>query len=80
MMKPKIYRSFGEIDTDLKILRLEKEINQITLSQQLTTSVESLSLKNLFSGTWLSFLFSQKSWLHWAIEYALIFLFRRLKK
>ncbi len=79
MMKNKIYSSFEEIDKDLKILRLEKEIDRLNLTSQVSHSVEQLSFKNLFSHTWLSFLFNEKRWMHIAIEYALFFLFKRRK-
>lgn len=78
-VKHKTYRSFEEIDNDLKILRLEKEIDKITLTQQVHTALESLSFKNLVAHTWLSFLFNEKRWFNWAMEYALYFIFRGRK-
>lgn len=80
MMKNKIYHSFEEIDTDLKILRLEKEIDRLTLTQQVTASAESLTPKNLLADTWLSFLFNERRWLNLLLEFGLGFLFRRWKR
>ena len=36
MTKNKIYSSFEEIDNDLKILRLEKEIDRLSLTNQVS--------------------------------------------
>ena len=80
MTKNKIYRSFEEIDNDLKILRLEKEIDRLSLTQQVSTAAESLTPKNLLANTWFSFLFNERKWLNLAIEYALFFLFRKKLK
>ena len=80
MMKNKIYHSFEEIDTDLKILRLEKEIDRLTLTQQVTASAESLTPKNLLADTWFSFLFNERRWLNLLLECGLGFLFRRWKR
>lgn len=80
MMKNKIYRSFEEIDTDLRILRLEKEIDRLSLTQQVSASVESLTLKNLLGGTWLSVLFKGNRWVNVLLEFGLGFLFRRLRR
>ena len=77
MTKNKIYSSFEEIDNDLKILRLEKEIS---LTNQVSAVAESLTPKNLLAHTWLSFLFNERRWLNLAIEYAMFFLFRRKRK
>lgn len=55
MTKNKTYRSFEEIDNDLKILRLEKEIDRLSLTQQVSAAAESLTLKNLLANTWFSF-------------------------
>ena len=41
MTKNKTYRSFKEIDNDLKILRLEKEIDRLSLTQQVSAAAES---------------------------------------
>jgi hypothetical protein len=79
-MKNKIYHSFEEIDTDLKILRLEKEIDRLTLTQQVTASAESLTPKNLLADTWFSFLFNERRWLNLLLEFGLGFLFRRWKR
>ena len=68
-VKHKTYRSFEEIDNDLKI----------ALTQQVHTAFESLSFKNLVAHTWLSFLFNEKRWFNLAMEYALYFIFRGRK-
>ncbi len=80
MTKNKTYHSFEEIDNDLKILRLEKEIDRLSLTQQVSTAAESLTPKNLLANTWFSFLFNERKWLNLAIEYALFFLFRKKLK
>ena len=48
MTKNKIYRSFEEINNDLKILRLEKEIDRLSLTQQVSVAAKSLTLGSLF--------------------------------
>ena len=58
MTKNKIYSSFEEIDNDLKILRLEKEIDRLSLTNQVSAVAESFTPKNLLAHTWLSFLFN----------------------
>ena len=80
MTKNKIYSSFEEIDNDLKILRLEKEIDRLSLTNHVSAVAESLTPKNLLAHTWLSFLFNERRWLNLAIEYAMFFLFRRKRK
>ena len=80
MTKNKTYHSFEEIDNDLKILRLEKEIDRLSLTQQVSAATKSLTLGNLLANTWFSFLTNEKRWLNLAIEYALFFLFRKKLK
>ena len=77
MMKNKIYDSFEAIDTDLKILKLEKDIPSLKLSRQLSVCKEEMTVNNLLSGTWFSIFSPKKRWLSLVIEYALFFLLRK---
>jgi len=77
MMKNKIYNSFEAIDTDLKILKLEKDIHSLKLSRQLSVCKEEMTVNNLLSGTWFSIFSPKKRWLSLVIEYALFFLLRK---
>ena len=77
MMKNKIYDSFEAIDTDLKILKLEKDIHSLELSRQLSVCKEEMTVNNLLSGTWFSIFSPKKRWLSLVIEYALFFLLRK---
>ncbi|WP_315162714.1 DUF6327 family protein [Capnocytophaga leadbetteri] len=77
MMKNKIYDSFEAIDTDLKILKLEKDIHSLKLSRQLSVCKEEMTVNNLLSGTWFSIFSPKKRWLSLVIEYALFFLLRK---
>ena len=77
MMKNKIYDSFEAIDTDLKILKLEKDIHSLKLSRQLSVGKEEMTVNNLLSGTWFSIFSPKKRWLSLVIEYALFFLLRK---
>ena len=60
MTKNKTYNSFEEIETDLKILKLTKEINMLQLKNNMTDLKKNLSVKNIiassFSGTGISLL------------------------
>jgi hypothetical protein len=76
-MKNKIYDSFEAIDTDLKILKLEKDIHSLKLSRQLSVCKEEMTVNNLLSGTWFSIFSPKKRWLSLVIEYALFFLLRK---
>jgi len=76
-MKNKIYDSFEAIDTDLKILKLEKDIHSLELSRQLSVCKEEMTVNNLLSGTWFSIFSPKKRWLSLVIEYALFFLLRK---
>ena len=53
-MNNKTYSSFEEIDNEIRLLRLEKEIDRLSLSQQVSASAESLTPKNLLANTWAS--------------------------
>lgn len=77
MKKNKIYESFEAIDTDLKILKLEKDIHSLKLSRQLSVCKEEMTVNNLLSGTWFSIFSPKKRWLSLVIEYALFFLLRK---
>lgn len=77
MKKNKIYDSFEAIDTDLKILKLEKDIHALKLSRQLSVCKEEMTVNNLLSGTWFSIFSPKKRWLSLVIEYALFFLLRK---
>lgn len=77
MKKNKIYDSFEAIDTDLKILKLEKDIHSLKLSRQLSVCKEEMTVNNLLSGTWFSIFSPKKRWLSLVIEYALFFLLRK---
>ena len=70
MTKNKIYRSFEEIDNDLKILRLEKEIDRLSLTQQVSAATKSLTLGNLLANTWFSFLTNEKNMLISVLSFA----------
>ena len=54
----KTYSSFEEIDNEIRLLRLEKEIDKLSFKQQVSDSVDSLTPKNLLANTWVSFLFN----------------------
>ena len=75
-MNNKTYSSFEEIDNEIRLLRLEKEIDKLSLSQQVSASAESLTPKNLLANTWVS-LFSNKRWLNIALGYGMQFLAKR---
>ncbi len=49
-MKPKRYTSFSEIDADLRILRLQKEIDLENLKLKYHTTKNSLYPAQLFGG------------------------------
>lgn len=67
----KTYSSFEEIDNEIRLLRLEKEIDKLSFKQQLSDSVDSLTPKNLLANTWVSFLFNNKRWINIALDYGL---------
>ena len=48
----KTYSSFEEIDNEIRLLRLEKEIDKLSFKQQVSDSVDSLTPKNLLANTW----------------------------
>ena len=75
-MNNKTYSSFEEIDNEIRLLRLEKEIDRLSLSQQVSASAESLSPKNLLANT-LGSLFNNKRWLNIALGYGMQFLAKR---
>ena len=76
-MNNKTYSSFEEIDNDIRLLRLEKEIDKLSLTQQVSASAESLSPKNLLANTWVSLLFNNKRWINIALEYGMQLLAKR---
>ena len=76
-MNNKTYSSFEEIDNDIRLLRLEKEIDKLSLTQQVSTSAESLSPKNLLANTWVSLLFNNKRWINIALGYGMQLLAKR---
>ena len=76
-MNNKTYSSFEEIDNEIRLLRLEKEIDRLSLSQQVSASAESLTPKNLLANTWASLLFSNKRWINIALGYGMQLLAKR---
>jgi len=66
-----------EIDNEIRLLRLEKEIDRLSLSQQVSASAESLTPKNLLANTWVSLLFNNKRWINIALEYGMQLLAKR---
>lgn len=79
-MNNKIFSSFEEIDNEIRLLRLEKEIDRLSLSQQVSNSAESLNPKNLLANTWTSLLFKDKKWINIALEYGMEFLLKKFLK
>ena len=67
----KTYSSFEEIDNEIRLLRLEKEIDKLSFKQQVSDLVDSLTPKNLLANTWVSFLFNNKRWINIALDYGL---------
>lgn len=54
-MNNKTYSSFEEIDNEIRLLvPKEKEIDKLSLTQQVSASAESLAPKNLLANTWVS--------------------------
>ena len=76
-MNNKTYSSFEEIDNEIRLLRLEKEIDKLSLKQQVSASAESLAPKNLLANTWVSLLFNNKRWINIALGYGMQFLSKR---
>lgn len=81
--KNKKYQSFEEIETDLKILKLQKQIDMLHLKNNVSDLKQHFSAKNLiasaFSGVGLSLLSPRKRWLNLAIEYAIYWFIKRKK-
>ena len=82
MTKNKTYNSFEEIETDLKILKLTKEINMLQLKNNMTDLKKNLSVKNIiassFSGTGISLLnIGKKRWLSLIADYLVYYFFTR---
>ena len=75
-MNNKTYSSFEEIDNEIRLLRLEKEIDRLSLTQQVSASAESLSPKKLLANT-LGSLFNNKRWLNIALGYGMQLLAKR---
>ena len=75
-MNNKTYSSFEEIDNEIRLLRLEKEIDRLSLTQQVSASAESLTPKNLLANTWVS-LFNNKRWINIALGYGMQLLVKR---
>ena len=76
-MNNKTYSSFEEIDNEIRLLRLEKEIDRLSLTQQVSASAESLTPKNLLADTWVSVLFNHKRWINIALGYGMQLLVKR---
>lgn len=81
--KNKKYNSFEEIETDLKMLKLKKQIDALYLKGNISDLKESLSPKNIvsnaFSSIGLSLLNPKKRWMNLLIDYGIFLLFRRRK-
>ena len=76
-MNNKTYSSFEEIDNEIRLLKLEKEIDKLSLTQQVSASAESLAPKNLLANTWVSLLFNNKRWINIALRYDMQLLAKR---
>ena len=50
-MKSKIYNSYEEINTDLRILKVEKDLSYHKLLKEVEETKESLQLKNMIGDT-----------------------------
>lgn len=50
-MKLKVYNSYNEINQDLKILKVEKDLAYHRLLKELDETKDSLSLKNIIGDT-----------------------------
>ncbi|GET44856.1 MAG: DUF6327 family protein [Capnocytophaga felis] len=79
--KNKKYQSFEEIETDLKILKLKKQIDGLYLKNNVSDLKDSLSVKNIVSSTFtnigFSFLNPKTRWMNLIVDYAIYFLLRR---
>lgn len=79
--KNKKYQSFEEIETDLKILKLKKQIDGLYLKNNVSDLKDSLSVKNIVSNTFtnigFSFLNPKTRWMNLIVDYAIYFLLRR---
>lgn len=82
--KNKKYQSFEEIEADLKILKLKKQIDMLHLKNDASGLKQTFSMKNIVSSTFsnvgLSLFSPKKRWLNLFIDYGIYFLFRRIKK
>lgn len=82
MKQNKIYSSFEEIDNDLRILKLTKEIESLELKNNISDLKEYFSVKNMLTNS-LSVLGSslfdtgKKRWLGLALDYVLYFFFKK---
>ena len=76
-MNNKTYSSFEEIDNEIRLLKLEKEIDKLSLTQQVSASAKSLAPKNLLANTWVSLLFNNKRWINIALGYGMQLLAKR---
>ena len=76
-MNNKTYSSFEEIDNEIRPLKLEKEIDKLSLTQQVSASANSLAPKNLLANTWVSLLFNNKRWINIALGYGMQLLAKR---
>lgn len=79
--KNKKYKSFQEIETDLKILKLKKEIDLLYLKSNASDLKDNLSFGNIvsnaFSNVGLSFLRTRKPWWSLILGYVIQYLIRR---
>ncbi|MDO4228931.1 MAG: DUF6327 family protein [Capnocytophaga sp.] len=80
--KNKKYQSFEEIETDLKILKLKKQIDMLYLKTNVSDLKQHFSVQNLvanaFSRVGFSLLSPRKRWFNLAIE-AIYFLLKQRK-
>lgn len=82
MKQNKIYSSFEEIDNDLRILKLTKEIESLELKNNISDLKEQFSVKNVLTNSLSAlgvslFDTGKKRWLGLALDYALYFLFKK---
>lgn len=81
MKKNRCFASFDDIDKELKILKLKKQINTLQMKNGFTQLKEDFTVPNLVissvSSLGFSSLTSNKKWISKALEIGLLLLLRR---
>lgn len=81
MKRNRIYQSFEEIESDLKILRLKKEIDWLQLKNSTSNFTDSLAPKSLianaFSNVGGDFFKPKNRWFGLIVDYALYYFFKK---